>query len=101
VWKFEDAGGGHFRIVSNLTGKCVEVSGAATTDGARVTQWDHLGGAHQQWRLAWAGAGAFAFVARHSGKVLEVSGQSTADGAVVTQWADLGGANQRWRITPG
>ncbi|BCJ53767.1 hypothetical protein Asp14428_52420 [Actinoplanes sp. NBRC 14428] len=97
-WRFADAGGGHFRIVSDLTGKCVDVSGASTADGARVDQWDYLGGTNQQWRLAWASTGLFKVIARHSGKLLEVSGQSTADGAAVTQWADLGLANQRWRI---
>jgi hypothetical protein len=98
VWRFVDSGGGHFRIVSNLTGKVVDVSGVSTADGARVTQWDWTGGANQQWRLAWAGPGVFEVVARHSGKLLEVSGQSTADGAPVTQWADLNLSNQRWRL---
>ncbi|GID96898.1 hypothetical protein Adi01nite_63100 [Amorphoplanes digitatis] len=101
VWRFEDAGAGHFRIVSNLTSKCVDVGGASTADGARVTQWDYAGGTNQQWRLSWVSAGVFEIVARHSGKLLEVSGQSTADGAPVTQWADLNLANQRWRIVPG
>ncbi|MEV4635984.1 RICIN domain-containing protein [Actinoplanes sp. NPDC049548] len=99
-WRFEDAGGGHFRILSDLTGKCVDVSGVSTADGARVVQWDYVGGTNQQWRLAWAGPGVFKVVARHSGKLLEVSGRSTADGAPVTQWGDLNLDNQKWRLTP-
>ncbi|GAA2504190.1 RICIN domain-containing protein [Winogradskya humida] len=98
VWRFEDAGAGHFRIVSTLTGKCADVSGASIADGARVVQWDYLGGTNQQWRLAWAGPGIFKIVARHSGKLLGVSGQSTADGAIITQAADAG---QKWRLILG
>ncbi|WP_197688151.1 MULTISPECIES: RICIN domain-containing protein [unclassified Actinoplanes] len=100
IWRFEDAGGGHFKILSNMDGKCVDISGQSTADGAKAVQWDYLGGTNQQWRLVWTAPNVFALVARHSGKVLEVQGQSTANSADVGQWPDLGLANQRWRIIP-
>ncbi len=98
VWKFQHTNDGYVVIISNMDGKCVDVSGQSTADGAKAIQWDYLGGTNQQWRLAWSAPNIFALVARHSGKVLEVQGQSTANSADVGQWPDLGLANQRWRI---
>ena len=100
MWNFQDVGGGYLKIISNLDGKCVDIFGQSTADGAKAVQWDYTGGTNQQWRLAWSAPNVFALVARHSGKVLEVQGQSTANSADVGQWPDLGLANQRWRIIP-
>jgi hypothetical protein len=33
------------------SGKCVDVNGSSTADGANVQQWTYLAGANQQWRL--------------------------------------------------
>lgn len=89
----------YYEIVARHSGKVLDVSGYSNNNGAVVTQWDHWGGANQQWRLEDVGGGYYAIVARHSGKALDVSGFSNNNGAVVTQWDYWGGANQQWQLT--
>jgi hypothetical protein len=81
------------------SGKCLDVSGANSTDGAPVQQWDCHQRSNQQFRLRAAGGGSFEIVAQHSGKCLDVFQASTADGTKVQQWGCNGGDHQRWRIT--
>jgi hypothetical protein len=70
-------------VVDELSGKCLDVSGASTADGAAVIQ----------------------LVAVHSGKCVDVSGVSTTPGALVHQWtcdpaSALGSKrNQIWRLS--
>ncbi|GAA3463874.1 RICIN domain-containing protein [Saccharothrix longispora] len=54
-WRFEDARGGHVRLVARHSGKCPDVLRASTTDGAQLVQWTCGGGTDQQWlrRDAW------------------------------------------------
>ena len=80
------------------SGKCLDVEGISTADGARVQQWEYWGGQNQQFKLEHVGAGWYRIVARHSGKCLDVRGVSPADGAQVQQWPWHGGDNQRWRL---
>ena len=79
-------------IIHNInSGKCLEVGGWATNNGAGVDQWDCTGGANQQW--FWDGK---SIRNRNSGKCLEVGGWATNNGAGVDQWDCTGGANQQW-----
>ena len=97
-WRFTDAGGGFFTVVSVNSGKCLDVNGGATAtgDGARVVQWTCNGGTNQQWRLQDAGSGYVNLIARHSGKCLDVNAAATTDGAQLVQWTCNGGTNQQW-----
>jgi hypothetical protein len=92
-------GGGFVQLVAQNSGRCLDVSGGATADGARVLQWACHSGTNQQWQLQAAGDGYVRVVARHSGGCLDVSGSSTADGARLRHWACHGGANQQWRLS--
>lgn len=98
-WRFQDAGGGYYTVVSANSGKCLDVYGGtgATGDGVRVAQWTCHGGTNQQWRLQDAGGGYTQLIARHSGKCLEVLNAGTNDGAQAVQWACDGGTNQHWQ----
>jgi len=84
------------RLVARHSGKCLDVSGASTADGASVIQWTCSGGTNQQWSVQDAGNGYVRLVARHSGKCLDVGGASTADRASVIQWTCTGATNQQW-----
>ncbi|GAA1287149.1 RICIN domain-containing protein [Saccharothrix xinjiangensis] len=84
-------------LVNRASGKALDLSGSATNDGARVTQWTRHDGANQQWQFSDSGDGYYRIRSRHSGKVLDVPGSSTADGAAIQQWADHGGTNQQFR----
>src|SRR5262249_7094802 len=71
--------GPYYEIVSRNSGKCLDVSGASTEDGAAVIQWRCDGSANQQWRPELVASGAVRLVARHSGKALDVSGGASGD----------------------
>lgn len=85
-------------MVNRNSGKALDVYGASTGDGARVTQWTRNDGANQQWQFVDSGGGFYRLKARHSGKVLDVAGASTVDGAGIQQWADHNGTNQQFRL---
>ncbi|GAA4409594.1 endo-1,4-beta-xylanase [Actinokineospora soli] len=97
-WQFVDAGGGYYRVRSQLSGKVLDVSGGSTANGADVVQWTDHGGANQQWRVASSPDGYLRLINRNSGKALEVQAAGTADGADVVQYDDWGGANQQWQL---
>lgn len=50
-WYFQYAGDGYYYIFSRHSGKCLEVSGGSTTDGAVIQQNAFTGDDRQQWRL--------------------------------------------------
>ncbi|MCX5613024.1 RICIN domain-containing protein [Streptomyces sp. NBC_00047] len=91
-------GNAWYVLVNRNSGKALDVYGASTADGARVSQWTRNDGANQQWQFVDSGGGFYRLKVRHSGKVLDVAGASTADGAAIAQRADGNGANQQFRL---
>jgi len=88
----------YYQVVSRSSGKALQVSGAATTDGAAITQGTVASGAtNQQFQFVDSGSGYYRLRARNSGKVVDVYQHSTVDGASVIQWSDNGGSNQQWQ----
>ncbi|WP_437995713.1 RICIN domain-containing protein [Sorangium sp. So ce185] len=92
----QGSGATYDRFAARHSGKCLDVNGASTADGAVVHQWTCNGGSNQEWLLQSAGGGYYRVVARHSGKCLDVVSGSTADGAAVKQYTCNGGSNQQW-----
>ena len=98
-----------YTVVNHSSGKCLDVAGISTANGAAVQQWTCHGGTNQRFRLAAATALGnshdYQLVAVHSGKCVDVSTISTAPGALVHQWpCDTGSTlttkkNQIWRLT--
>ncbi|MFJ2190506.1 RICIN domain-containing protein [Kitasatospora sp. NPDC087861] len=90
--------------VTNVnSGKCLDVTGASTTDGAQVLQWTcGSGKTNQQWLLQpVTGSSAVQVVSVNSGKCLDVTGASADDGAQVLQWTcGSGKTNQQWQLQP-
>ncbi|HJZ75941.1 MAG TPA: DUF1800 family protein [Vicinamibacterales bacterium] len=91
---------GTYELVAHHSGKCLDVSGQSTDDGAPVVQWTCNGGLSQRWTLQPTDDGNFVLVAAHSGKALDVRGAALKDGARVIQYAINGGANQEWLPQP-
>jgi hypothetical protein len=85
----------YYAIVAEHSGKCLDVAGGSTVDGANVQQFTPHYGPNQQWTLVPVGQ-EYLIVNRHSGKCLDVVGGSKADGANVQQFTNHGGPNQRW-----
>ncbi|WFE65389.1 alpha-galactosidase [Micromonospora sp. WMMD714] len=89
-----------YTLTARHSAKLLDVSNAATTDGANVVQWTANGQANQRWRFSDAGGGWSTVVSVNSGKCLDVYGGAgtTTDGARVVQWTCNGGTNQQWRL---
>lgn len=97
-----------YTIVNQQSGKCLDVSGVSTADGAPVIQWTCHTGLNQQFTLrkvTYPGNDShdYQLVARHSGKCVDVSTISTAPRAPIHQWtcnpAGQGSPlNQTWRL---
>ncbi|MFD9030598.1 RICIN domain-containing protein [Streptomyces sp. NPDC059567] len=84
-------------LILNLhSGKCLEVKGWSTANGAQIGQWDCHAGANQQWTMHYAGEYLMTLVNVNSGKCLEIGGWRTDNGAPATQWDCHNGLNQLW-----
>ena len=91
---------GVYEVVARHSGKCLDVSGVSTDDGAAVQQWSCHGGGNQLWRIDQAEGDYSRLTAQHSGKCLDVRGVSTENGAALQQWSCHGGDNQQWMLEP-
>ncbi|MEU4763057.1 ricin-type beta-trefoil lectin domain protein [Actinosynnema sp. NPDC023794] len=88
-------GGGTGGAITGLAGKCVDVAGASSADGAAVQLYTCNGTAAQQWSRPGDGT------LRALGKCLDIKDHGTADGAQLQLWSCAGGANQQWTHTSG
>ncbi|WP_367136920.1 ricin-type beta-trefoil lectin domain protein [Saccharothrix sp. HUAS TT1] len=88
-------GGGNGGAITGLAGKCVDVAGASSADGAAVQLYSCNGTAAQQWSRPGDGT------LRALGKCLDIKDRGTADGAQLQLWSCGGGANQQWTHTAG
>jgi non-reducing end alpha-L-arabinofuranosidase len=78
-------------IVGAQSGRCLDVPGAATGNGAQTQLWDCTGAANQTWTYT---SGRQLTV--HGTKCLDASGQGTGNGTAVIVWDCHGGTNQQW-----
>ncbi len=101
-WGDDVSGGGSggtvTQIVSEASGKCVDVVSASTANAADVIQYTCGSGTNQQFELRDLGNGHYNLVAQHSGKCLDVNGASTANGAAIIQYTCGSGTNQQWEL---
>ncbi|MFE9450210.1 RICIN domain-containing protein [Streptomyces sp. NPDC006739] len=88
-----------YKILNKSSGKAADVSGASSTAGANVIQWNDTGAQNQDWRFVPVGDGSYEIVNQNSGQLMDVTGASTADGATVLQQPDDNGASQHWTLT--
>ncbi|MGQ4483973.1 ricin-type beta-trefoil lectin domain protein [Streptomyces sp. SAS_276] len=79
--------------ITGLGGKCLDVAGSSSADGAAVQTYDCNGTAAQQWTVGSDGT------IRALGKCLDVTGNSTANGAQLQLWTCGGSANQQWTVS--
>ncbi|MDG4856615.1 RICIN domain-containing protein [Streptomyces sp. T-3] len=75
------------------SGRCLDVSGAATANGTAVNIWDCHGGANQQWTHQ-----SNRTLQVYGSKCLDVPGHATTAGTRVQIWDCHGGANQQWTL---
>ena len=84
---------GNAQIVGAASGRCADVNGQSTTNGAQVQLWDCSGNANQRWTSTSAKQ-----LTVYGNKCLDASGQGTANGTAVVIWDCNGQANQQWNI---
>ena len=82
------------------SGRCLDIEGISTANGADATQWEYWGGQNQMFRIEWVEASHYRLIAQHSGRVIDVEAISTANGAQIHQWDWWGGDNQKFRLDP-
>ena len=80
-------------IVGGQSGRCVDIPGSTTTNGAQAQLWDCDGTAKQRWSHT---AGRQLMV--YGNKCLDANGNGTANGTAAIVWTCHGGTNQKWRL---
>ncbi|MGN9908781.1 RICIN domain-containing protein [Phytohabitans sp. LJ34] len=82
------------RIVGTPSGRCVDVTGGAATNGAQTQLWDCTGAAGQTWTYT-SGKQLTAFGGT---KCLDANGQGTSNGTAAIIWDCNGQTNQQWNV---
>jgi len=87
-----------FNITNVKTGKCINVAGALSDNGATIHQWSDPSAANSRFRIIPKGGGVVVIQASHSGKYINVAGAATNIGAKIHQWDDPGARETQWII---
>ncbi len=89
-------------IVAAHSGKCLDVQGGSTDDGAEVIQWACDGNAGQSFELRPVADAQqfFQIVAQHSGKCLDASGAPIGEGSDLIQTTCHDSVSQRFAAGP-
>jgi cytochrome c peroxidase len=87
-----------YNIVNKNSGKCLDVNGGGTADGAQLIQWPSNGGDNQRWATVDAGGGYKKLQVKFDSKFADNQG-STAQGALIVQWSSSASNNQQWTMT--
>jgi hypothetical protein len=100
-WAFVPVGSGYVAIVNrnaSANGEVLDVSGAATGDGAHMQLSAAAGANDQEWQPVTLSDGYYKLVNRNSGKCLDVADGSSDDRARLQQWSCTGGPNQAFKV---
>jgi hypothetical protein len=81
-------------ITAYHAGRCLDVAGAGTGEGARVQQYSCNGGANQRWQLRAVEGDRWEIVGTASNRCLQTSGDGEGAGATLGSCA--GTPRQRW-----
>ncbi|ALT00333.1 beta-xylosidase [Lacimicrobium alkaliphilum] len=89
---------GLYRLVSQHSGKPLEIQNAATDNGGNVVQYDFFGGLHQKWYVIRQDTSTYSLINANSLKSMDVWEGSHEPGANIAQWQYWGSEGQQWRI---
>jgi lysophospholipase L1-like esterase len=81
------------QIFGAQSGRCADVTGVASTNGAQVQLWDCNGQTNQSWTNT-----ASRQLTVYGTKCLDASGQGTSNGTAVVIWDCNGQTNQQWNV---
>jgi hypothetical protein len=85
-------------LVRKGSGKCLDVSGSSTANGAKIQQWGCNGTNAQSFTLEDRGGGAYRVRNASSNKCLDVTDGGTSDGTKVQQYTCSSSSNQKFRV---
>jgi pectin methylesterase-like acyl-CoA thioesterase/pectate lyase len=94
--------GGVYQLAAGASGKCVDVVGASTANGALLQQYTCAWtSTNQQFRVVARGSGRFNLVSVNSGRCVDVPGGAATAGLQLQQWGCGDGTktNQLWTFT--
>jgi galactose oxidase len=86
-------------LVVSSTGKCLDITGASTAEGASAIVWRCNSNANERWTVE-PFSGSHRIRVQHSGQCLSVAGGSTASGAQIVQAACSGAPSELWTLPP-
>ncbi|WP_144118402.1 RICIN domain-containing protein [Catellatospora sichuanensis] len=88
-----------YQLVVTKSGKCIDVPGASSANGALLQQWGCTANSPwQQFRLTAVGSN-YQLVNVSSGKCVDIPGWSTVSGVQLQQYGCVSSqANQQWRL---
>lgn len=99
-WQFVRTGNGIYKIMSVVSGKCLEVAGQdSNTNGGNVQQWDYENGwSNKLWKLWLTKDNKLVFLNTASYRALNITGGTATSGANVTVQDRNRSANQSWTL---
>ena len=99
-WQFVRTGNGIYKIMSVVSGKCLEVAGQdSNTNGGNVQQWDYEDGwSNKLWKLWLTKDNKLVFLNTASYRALNITGGTATNGANVTVQDRNRSANQSWTL---
>jgi hypothetical protein len=84
------------QIVGGQSGRCVDLNGSTTANGAQAQLWDCNGGSNQRFTVT---SGKQLQV--YGSKCLDANGSGTANGTAVVIWDCGSGTSQQWNVNSG
>ena len=97
VWRNFDVNT-QYSICDRETGKCIEVAGSSTSNGAPVQMRSYYGSSNQRWTITQISPGKYKVVNVASGKALDLNGGSSNDNTALVQNSYSGAASQLWTL---
>jgi hypothetical protein len=96
----EITSGGVYILKNVNSGKCVDVSGASTTAGANIQQWDCNSHTNQQFKFTDMGGGVFKVQPMNSAgaQCMDVFQASLVNGGNIDQWSCNGHTSQQFKL---
>jgi len=89
-----------FKIISEQSGKCLEVAHENISENATIQQQEYTGKTNQQWSIIPQPEGYVSIQASHSGKCLAVYQASKENNASLVQQQFTGADYQLWKLYP-
>jgi hypothetical protein len=97
VWRNFDVNT-QYSICDRESGKCIEVAGSSSSNGAAVQMRVYNGANNQRWTITQISSGKYKVINVATGKALDLTGGATADNTPLVQNSYSGASSQLWSL---